>query len=60
MIVRKLLSISCILTQPGGACDIPFRANTFEEIAELNKQHGMAMYQKQEKGICGPARKVTF
>ena len=33
--------------QLGGACDEEFRANTFEEMAELSKQHGMEMHQKQ-------------
>ncbi|NQZ44792.1 MAG: DUF1059 domain-containing protein [Flavobacteriaceae bacterium] len=31
--------------QLGGACDTPFTANTFEEIAEMSKQHGMRMFQ---------------
>ena len=30
----------------GGACDLEFKANTFDEIAEQSKQHGMEMYQK--------------
>ncbi|TNC83169.1 MAG: DUF1059 domain-containing protein [Oleiphilus sp.] len=34
--------------QLGGACDKEFSANTFEEIAELSKQHGMQMHQKQD------------
>lgn len=34
--------------QLGGACDKEFRASTFEEIAELSKQHGMEMHQKQD------------
>ncbi len=34
--------------QLGGACDIEFHADTFEEIAELSKQHGIDMYQKQD------------
>jgi len=34
--------------QLGGACEREFRANTFEEIAELSKQHGMKMYQNQD------------
>lgn len=34
--------------QLGGACDATFSANTFEEIAELSKQHSMQMFQKQE------------
>jgi len=32
----------------GGACDETFTANTFEEIAEQSKQHGMAMFQQQD------------
>jgi len=35
--------------QLGGACDKEFRANTFDEIAELSKAHGMEMFQKQDK-----------
>ena len=34
--------------QLGGACDKEFRANTFEEMANLSKQHGMEMHQKQD------------
>ena len=32
--------------QLGGACDKEFYANTFEEMAEQSKQHGMEMFQK--------------
>jgi len=35
--------------QLGGACDKNFTANTFEEIAELSKQHGMEMYEADDK-----------
>jgi len=31
--------------QLGGACDMEFQANTFEEMAELSKKHGMEMFQ---------------
>lgn len=31
--------------QLGGACDIEFHAKTFNEIAEISKNHGMEMYQ---------------
>lgn len=31
--------------QLGGACDMEFQANTFEEIAELSKKHGTEMFQ---------------
>ncbi len=30
--------------QLGGACDKEFQADTFDEIAELSKKHGMEMY----------------
>lgn len=34
--------------QLGGACNKTFQANTFEDIAELSKAHGMEMFQKQD------------
>ena len=34
--------------QLGGACDKKFQANSFDDIAELSKAHGMEMYQKQD------------
>ncbi len=39
-------SMTC--KQLGGACDKTFQANTFEEIVELSKQHGMEMFQSQD------------
>lgn len=35
--------------QLGGACDEVFYARTFEEMANLSKQHGQAMYKKGDK-----------
>ena len=35
--------------QLGGACEKEFSANTFEEIAEMSKQHGMEMFQKKDE-----------
>lgn len=32
--------------QLGGACDLEFHAETFEEIAEMSKKHGMEMFGK--------------
>lgn len=32
--------------QLGGACDLEFQAETFEEIAALSQQHGKEMYEK--------------
>ena len=34
--------------QLGGACDEEFTAATFDEIAEMSKQHGMAMFKAQD------------
>ena len=34
--------------QMGGACDETFSADTFEEMADLSKAHGMEMFQKQD------------
>ncbi|GAA6142628.1 hypothetical protein [Hydrogenophaga sp. 5NK40-0174] len=34
--------------QLGGACDEAFQANTFDEMAELSKQHGIAMLKQQD------------
>ena len=31
--------------QLGGACNKEFHVNTFEEIAEMSKKHGMEMFQ---------------
>ena len=35
--------------QLGGACDQVFQANTFEELAEMSKKHGMEMVQKGDQ-----------
>ncbi len=35
--------------QLGGACEKKFTANTFEEIAEMSKKHGMEMFHKNDK-----------
>lgn len=35
--------------QLGGACDKKFHANSFEEIAEISKKHGMEMFQKSDE-----------
>ncbi len=34
--------------QLGGACDLEFKAETFDEIAALSKAHGTAMFQQKE------------
>ena len=40
-------SMTC--KQLGGACDKVFRANSFEEIANMSKQHGIEMFQKNDE-----------
>ncbi len=35
--------------QLGGACNKEFHANTFEEIGEMSKKHGMEMFQMGDK-----------
>ena len=40
-------TMSC--KQLGGACDKEFHANSFEEIAEMSKQHGMEMFQQKDE-----------
>ena len=39
-------TMSC--KQLGGACDEEFHARSFDEIAEISKQHGMEMFQKND------------
>ncbi len=40
-------SMTC--KQLGGTCDQIFQAETFEEIAEMSKTHGMEMFQKGDQ-----------
>ena len=35
--------------QLGGACEQEFHANSFDEVAEMSKQHGMEMFQKNDE-----------
>ena len=34
--------------QLGGACELEFEADTFEEMAELSRQHGMEMHGQND------------
>lgn len=43
----NMKTMSC--KQLGGACDKEFHANSFDEMAELSKQHGMEMFQKNDE-----------
>ncbi len=44
--------------QLGGACKKEFRAETFEEIAEMSKQHGMEMFQKKDEAHLNAMNKM--
>ena len=33
----------------GGACDLEFHANTFEEMAQMSQKHGKEMFQRGDK-----------
>jgi len=35
--------------QLGGACEKEFHADTFDEIAEMSKQHGTDMFQSNDE-----------
>ncbi len=45
--------------QLGGACDLEFHAESFEEIAEISKKHGMEMFQKGDKEHIKAMEKMT-
>jgi predicted small metal-binding protein len=40
-------TITC--KQLGGACEMQFHANSFPEIAEQSKKHGMEMFKKGDE-----------
>jgi len=45
---KKIMkTMSC--KQLGGGCDKAFHANSFEEMADLSKKHGMEMFQKDDQ-----------
>lgn len=46
--------------QLGGACGEKFQGNTFEEIVELSKAHGMEMFQKQDAGHMEAMQRVMM
>jgi hypothetical protein len=43
----NMKTMTCI--QLGGACDLEFHSESFEEIAKLSKKHGMEMFQAGDK-----------
>ena len=35
--------------QLGGACDLEFQVETFDEAAQMSRAHGMEMFQKKDE-----------
>ncbi len=35
--------------QLGGACELEFHAETFDEVAQMSRDHGMEMFQKKDQ-----------
>ncbi len=44
--------------QLGGACEKAFHADSFEEIAEMSKQHGMEMFQVNDESHLNAMKKM--
>ena len=48
---KKIVMKTMTCKQLGGACNKTFHANSFEEIADMSKKHGMEMFQKGMQNI---------
>jgi hypothetical protein len=44
--MNPMKSMTC--NQLGGACDLVFSANTFDDLARLSKEHGKEMFQAND------------
>jgi len=44
---KNMKAMTC--KQLGGACDKEFHAHTFDEMAELSKEHGREMFRKGDE-----------
>lgn len=44
--------------QLGGACDLEFKAETFEEMAQMSKNHGMEMFKKSDQAHLNAMNKM--
>ena len=44
--------------QLAGACEKEFHASTFEEMAEMSKQHGMEMFQENDEAHLNAMKKM--
>lgn len=45
--------------QLGGACDMEFQADTFDEMASLSRQHGMEMFQNGDAAHAEAMQKMA-
>lgn len=45
--------------QLGGACDLEFQANTFDEIAALSQQHGSEMFKQGDQAHLQAMEKMS-
>jgi len=45
--------------QLGGNCDMEFHAETFDEMAEMSKKHGMEMHEKGDEEHMKSMEKMT-
>ena len=46
--------------QLGGACDEAFSANTFDEIVNMSKNHGMKMFKQKDKRHLDAMEKISL
>ena len=46
--------------QLGGACDKAFSANTFDEIINMSKNHGMKMFKQKDKCHLDAMEKISL
>ena len=44
--------------QLGGACDLVFEANTFDDLAKLSKKHGIKMMQVHDRAHLEAMKKM--
>ena len=44
--------------QLGGACDLEFHAESFEEIAQISQQHGTDMFNKNDPAHLAAMQKM--
>lgn len=46
--------------QLGGACDKAFSTNTFDEIINMSKNHGMKMFKQKDKRHLDAMEKISL